>query len=260
MSNQAFDLIRAKLGEPFHPSDIKWKPQAVTKDGTKAMAIAYADMRAYMDRLDAVCGADWSVGYTPWGDKIVCHLTILGVTRSSSGEPDSQSERSEIDGTAAEAQAFKRAGAMFGLGRYLYKLPSAWVEYDSQAKGFTAQAKAKLDGIITQHYRRVLGEADKTQRVQVTSPADIDRALDEAAQGEVSQNGPHVQEDMSYQVALKMYEELGLASYGPGWAKKSLEAAKWASGDRTTDAKALTLAELNKANAVLRKAQAKQPA
>lgn len=101
---------------------------------------------------------NWSVSYTPWGDRIVCHLTINGVTRSSTGEPDSQSEKSEIAGTAAEAQAFKRACAMFGLGRYLYNLPSVWAEYDSERRQFSEQGKARLNGIIVQHYRRYLGE------------------------------------------------------------------------------------------------------
>ena len=112
----------------------------------------------YQNRLDEVCGINWSVTYTPWGDRIVCHLTIEGITRSSSGEPDSQSERSEIAGTTAEAQAFKRACAMFGLGRYLYNLPSVWVEYDPTTKQFTDKAKAKLEGIIVQHYRRTEGK------------------------------------------------------------------------------------------------------
>jgi hypothetical protein len=88
-----------------------------------------------MNRLDEVCGIDWSVIYEPWGeDRIICRLTIAGVTRSSTGETTDESERSEIGGTVAEAQAFKRACAMFGLGRYLYDLPTIWVDFDAQRK------------------------------------------------------------------------------------------------------------------------------
>lgn len=146
--------VLTELRKPFHPSVIEFKPQATTKDGSKAMAIAYADPRAYMNRLDEICGMDWSVSYTPWGERIVCHLTISGVTRSSTGEGDAQSERSEIAGTAAEGQAFKRACTMFGLGRYLYEMPSMWVEYDKDAKQFAPQGKTKLEAMIVQHYRR----------------------------------------------------------------------------------------------------------
>lgn len=37
----------------------------------------------------------------------------------------------------AVAQAFKRACAGFGLGRYLYSLPEVWAEYDSTKRKFT---------------------------------------------------------------------------------------------------------------------------
>jgi hypothetical protein len=142
-----------ELRKPFHPSHVTWKPGAVK--GERALALAYADLRAYMNRLDEVCGSDWAVAYEPWGeDRIICRLTILGVTRSSTGETTNESERSEIGGTVAEAQAFKRACATFGLGRYLYNLPTGWADYDPASKRFTEKAKAKLMGILVQHYRR----------------------------------------------------------------------------------------------------------
>lgn len=141
------------LRKPFHPSAVSWKPGA-TK-GDRALALAYADLRAYMDRLDEVCGSDWSVAYEPWGDdRIICRLTIMGITRSSTGETTNESEKSEIGGTVAEAQAFKRASAMFGLGRYLYNLPSGWVDFDPATKKFTDKAKAKLTSMLVQHYRQ----------------------------------------------------------------------------------------------------------
>jgi len=161
MKTDNMNEILQELRKPFHPSHVTWKPGSVNKDQTKALALAYADLRAYQNRLDEVCGIDWSVTYTPWGDRIVCHLTIQGITRSSTGEPDSQSERSEIAGTTAEAQAFKRACAMFGLGRYLYQLPSVWVEYEGSSRHFTDRAKARLEGIIVQHYRRTMEPKDE---------------------------------------------------------------------------------------------------
>lgn len=165
MNRNNAELLTA-LAQPFHPAHITWKPGALTKDKNRALALAYADLRAYMQRLDEVCGLDWSVHYTPWGDRIICNLTIHGVTRSSTGEPDSQSEKSEIGGTATEAQAFKRACAMFGLGRYLYNLPSVWAEYDAERKQFSDAGKARLNGIVVEHYRRHL---DAEQEAQSTA-------------------------------------------------------------------------------------------
>ena len=148
--------ILTELSKPFHPSRITWKPGALTGKKDKALALAYADLRAYQNRLDEVCGLDWSATYTPWGDRIICHVTINGITRSSTGEPDSASERNENSGSVAEAMAFKRACAMFGLGRYLYNMPSLWVEYDAPNQRFTDKAKIRLQGIIAQHYQRFL--------------------------------------------------------------------------------------------------------
>lgn len=152
--------LLAELSKPFHPAHIIWRPGALTGKKDKTLALAYADLRAYQNRLDEVCGLEWAVSYTSWGERIICHLTIGGITRSSTGEADSDSERSEIAGTSAEAQAFKRACAMFGLGRYLYSLPSLWVEYDAPNQRFTEKSKARLYSIIAQHYQRFLNGQD----------------------------------------------------------------------------------------------------
>lgn len=138
------DNLLKQLALPFAPSAMQWLPGA-TKDN-KCLALAYADLRAYQDRLDDLCGLDWLVAYRPWGDsRIICELTIHGITRASTGEMAAQDIKSEMGGTVAEAQAFKRACAMFGLGRYLYDLASPWVEFDPQRKRITDGAKAELD-------------------------------------------------------------------------------------------------------------------
>lgn len=142
--NEVLDALR----KPFQPGQVYWKPGSLNHERNRALALAYADLRAYQNRLDEVCGMEWSVTYTPWGDRIVCHLTVHGITRSSTGEQN--------DGESPEAVAFRRACAMFGLGRYLYNLPSLWVEYDDRSKSFTERARARLDMIISQHYRRTV--------------------------------------------------------------------------------------------------------
>ena len=142
------------LALPFPPSAIQWRAGATNKDKSSALALAYADPRAYMERLDQVCGLGWGVAFTPWNDKIICNLTVGGVTRSSTGEPDSDSERAELSGTVAEAQAFKRACAMFGLGRYLYSFPSKWVDLANNR--LTDKALAQLDKLVSDHYAKVM--------------------------------------------------------------------------------------------------------
>ncbi|MDT3681207.1 MAG: hypothetical protein ROY82_01840 [Truepera sp.] len=122
-----------RLAEPFDASEIKYRAGATNRDKTKAIALAYADPRAYEDRLNLLVPGEWHVQFTPWGEhRLICHLTILDVTRSSTGE--SGDSNPDIAGTSAEAQAFKRACTKFGLGRYLYSLPTQWVDYDANTK------------------------------------------------------------------------------------------------------------------------------
>ena len=127
------------LTRPFDPGLVQFKPGATNRDKTKALALAYVDSRAYFDRLDEVAGADWSDEYTVSGDGtiVTCRLTICGTTRTDVGEKDTADQNTT---TSAAAQAFKRACAKFGLGRYLYRLPQEWADYDRERRRFTDQA------------------------------------------------------------------------------------------------------------------------
>ena len=55
---------------------------------------------------------------------------------------------------------------------HLYHLPTAWMDYDASAKQFTDQAKAKLSGIIAQHYTRALGDQTRKRSWAASPPAD----------------------------------------------------------------------------------------
>jgi hypothetical protein len=124
--------LLARLSEPFPPAATQWRAGSTTRDKKRAQALPYAEPRVYEDRLNALCPGEWAVTFKPWGEhRIICELTIHGVTRSSTGE---ESDGGFAPGTAAEAQAFKRACSKFGLGRYLYDLPAQWVAYDAGKK------------------------------------------------------------------------------------------------------------------------------
>lgn len=122
------ELLR-QLSQPFPEQVIKWRAGSTSRDKTRAQALAYVDPRAYERRLDELAPGAWGVAFEPWGERIICKLTIHGVTRSSTGEAN---EGGFAVGTAAEAQAFKRACSKFGLGRHIYNLPTPWVAYDRE--------------------------------------------------------------------------------------------------------------------------------
>lgn len=125
-----------RLARPFAQRLVELKPGALTQDKSRGLAMPYVDVRAYQYRLDQVVGAwGWSLRYQVSARGVVCELTILGVTKSAIGDYPLAGD-DENPATSAEAQSFKRACAAFGLGRYLYRLPQVWGDYDSQKKVF----------------------------------------------------------------------------------------------------------------------------
>jgi hypothetical protein len=136
----------ARLEEPFASKDVKWLVAATSRDGRKGRVTPYADPRAYTDRLNQIFTASgWTRHYEVHtvspitrmkGDKpiqtgkvfVTCVLTIPGVgTHSGCGEEWAEDPNAL---TSAEAQAFKRTCANFGLGRYFYRFGEMWVDID----------------------------------------------------------------------------------------------------------------------------------
>jgi hypothetical protein len=154
-SPERAEQIKARLLEPFDPTEIKWRVTATATTQTKrgpqkrGQLVAYADQRAYTDRLNDVFGEwGWTRTYnvqvaqnferrsgsdrnqTAVSAKVVVVSTVMvhGLgAHTGVGEEWADDENAA---TRAEAQAFKRACACFGLGRYLYDLDKVWVDLD----------------------------------------------------------------------------------------------------------------------------------
>src|SRR5262245_21951395 len=73
--NPAAAIFR-DLAAPFPADEVQFKPQVVK--GNRALAIAYIDARAVMDRLDAVVGVqNWQDRYQLLPDNAVqCRLRV----------------------------------------------------------------------------------------------------------------------------------------------------------------------------------------
>jgi hypothetical protein len=133
--------IAEALAAPFDARDIRWKPQTIAKDGKRALAIAYIDARCVIDRLDEVFGIDgWQDGYETMPDgSVVCTLKVkIGdawVSKVDVGAPSAQPDEGDRR-KAAFSDALKRAAVKLGIGRYLYRLKSQWVDWDAQKRQF----------------------------------------------------------------------------------------------------------------------------
>jgi hypothetical protein len=182
--------ITAQLEQPFPLEDIELLPKGqVERDSkTLCMAMPYADVRVYQDRLNKLAPGEWS---TPpplalvVGTKLVCYVTIViyGVSHTDVGEAGP----GENQGTEAFAQAFKRAASQFGLGRYLYNLEKAWVPYNPQRKQINLDANG-IKAIVWQMYQKAGVSFSQNGNVPKTPENGNDKATVEAGQP-AQQNG-----------------------------------------------------------------------
>jgi hypothetical protein len=156
------------LRSPFDPRDVQFKPSVLSKDGRRALAIAYVEARAVMDRLDEVVGpGNWKDCYRILADRrdreggqveVECRLAIrLGdqwIVKADVGVGD--------DLKAAYSDALKRVGVKWGIGRYLYSLPAVWADYDQTRREFADPEALR---------RQVLGSGEERRPVEAPNPA-----------------------------------------------------------------------------------------
>lgn len=143
-SRESLTRIFQELDVPFDTHLIKWRVIATAKNKTRGQVVPYVDSRAYTDRLNRLLSpAGWtrevavhtSANFQRPKDQkitakvfVTCKLTLVGInSHTATGEKWADDEHS---GTTAESQAFKRACACFGLGRYFYYFRGQWLDLD----------------------------------------------------------------------------------------------------------------------------------
>lgn len=142
------------LAAPFPPEAVSWRVGSISKkDKTKAKALAYLDARDVMNRLDAVAGpANWQCRYSHAAVKTVCDIAIRvdgeWVWKADgAGDTDIEAEKGSL------SDAFKRAAVRWGIGRYLYDLPSPWVTIND-FKQIEDSEHAKLRALLAKDARQ----------------------------------------------------------------------------------------------------------
>jgi hypothetical protein len=137
--DNSVETLTKALAAPFEASEVRFKPAVVS--GNRALALAYVDARVIQDRLDDVLGVEnWQDDYEFLADgSVVCRLRLkIGGEWITKVDVGGQSEQSDGGDRlkAAVSDALKRAAVKFGVGRYLYRLPQQWVDYDPQRRQF----------------------------------------------------------------------------------------------------------------------------
>lgn len=143
------------LGAEFPRDAVHWRPQGkpLSKDGRNpvCMALAYIDARDVMDRLDEVCGPGrWQTEFTETAKgRVICRIGILtdnGWVWKGDGAGDTAVEGEK----GGISDALKRAAVSWGIGRYLYRFDSVWVECEignnGQWRKWTQDPWSKVKG------------------------------------------------------------------------------------------------------------------
>lgn len=118
MSNDNWKQIEEALKAPFSLNEIHFR------QGRGGTQLAYIDARNVMRRLDQVVGIEnWQDEYTEVSGRLICKLSIrVGgewVSKcDGAGDTKIEGDKGGI------SDAFKRAAVRFGVGRYLYYLPT----------------------------------------------------------------------------------------------------------------------------------------
>ncbi len=130
---QHIDLNRLK--DCFDQDDVEWKPIAISKKTGKALAAAYITNRAIMDRLDEVCGpGNWKNEFRegPAGG-VICGISIrIGDEWVTKWDGAENTDVEAVKGGLSTSM--RRAAVHWGIGRYLYRVPSQWVPIDQNGR------------------------------------------------------------------------------------------------------------------------------
>lgn len=158
------EIDLSKLSEPFEESDIEWR---VGTTGLRSsdrkpfcLVLAYCTARAIQRRLDEVCGPEnWR------NERMVMHefrtgpIAIeVGISIRINGEWITKydvSDPTQIEPVKGGfSGAMKRAGAQWGIGRYLYQLQETFAEVSEEyQKGWERATTPKDKGGETFYWK-----------------------------------------------------------------------------------------------------------
>lgn len=122
--------IEAALARPFPAEDIEWRVQRSGEKNGKpwAMVLAYVTARAIQERLDEVCGIlGWKNVYEKGPDGgVMCGISLADSEGNWITKYDG-AENTNIEAVKGGISgAFKRAGSVWRIGRYLYNLEATF--------------------------------------------------------------------------------------------------------------------------------------
>ena len=150
------EKIEEELQKEFPPEDIEWRVGPVNEKEMQGIALAYITNRAIQSRLDNVFGTfGWKNDYKAWhGESQLCGLSVKFMGHDGKSEWITKWDGAEntkyesIKGGLSDSM--KRTAVQFGIGRYLYKMPTIWVNVTKRGKNYyiTDEDKTRLNNML----------------------------------------------------------------------------------------------------------------
>jgi hypothetical protein len=136
------EKIQLELQKEFPAEDIEWRVGPVNEKEMQGIALAYVTNRAIQSRLDNVFGTfGWKNVYKSWhDDSQLCGLSVKVIGHDGKSEWVTKWDGAEntkyesVKGGLSDSM--KRTAVQFGIGRYLYKMPTIWVNVKKRGKNY----------------------------------------------------------------------------------------------------------------------------
>lgn len=182
--------IEKLLNAPFKANEIEWRVGATNKDKTKGIALPYVTNRAIQKRLDEVFGIfGWKNEYREWkGTKQLCGISVF-----HNGEWITKwdgADDSNMDATKGGLSgAMKRCACQWGIGRYLYDIPTQWTKIVPNGKSYKIATKPSLPDWALSQGQTVSKKVWKAEELPNVAeiPANIQKVIDSFERFDVKQ-------------------------------------------------------------------------
>lgn len=132
--------------QPFDLSAISWKINNYNGEKTKAMITFHVDARAVQERLNTIIGIEnWSFEFSELQQdkgahgKLIVDFGEKKVMREDVGYPNEVGKKEWYKDAVSDA--LKRCAVHFGIGHFLYALPSYWIELEQTAQKFLSNGQ-----------------------------------------------------------------------------------------------------------------------
>ena len=164
------NILTQQLMAPFPIEDIHQRVLKLSNEKDTGLVANYINARAVMERLDNVVGPEnWQRDYKEVTGNLFAGVAIrfsesgndVWVWKFDNGV-GSYTEKEK----GASSDSFKRAAVNWGIGRFLYRIPGAWIQVKPVGKTHVFEEQA-----LKNYRERLAGYLDSFPKPEAQEPS-----------------------------------------------------------------------------------------